>query len=220
MSEPRILAVEPPAPEGPSTRRSPRRIVIVSALVLAVGVIAVTTLLPRWLTTPDDDGQAVDAPVAAIDGRRIQATLFYLAESGTALVETSRSVLYGETESLQVRRIVEAQIAAPPDGLVNPVPDGTRLRAAFVTDAREAYVDLSGAIVSGHTGGSLDEALTVYAIVNAITVNLPEVTAVQILIDGQEVDSLAGHIDLRAPLAKSLDWVEGHERTATSDDTN
>jgi hypothetical protein len=31
---------------------------------------------------------------------------------------------------------------------------------------------------------------------------------VQILIDGQEVDTLAGHVDLRRPLGKSLEWVE------------
>jgi hypothetical protein len=39
-------------------------------------------------------------------------------------------------------------------------------------------------------------------------VNLPDITGVQILIEGKEVDSLAGHLDLRAPLAKALDWVE------------
>ena len=46
-----------------------------------------------------------------------------------------------------------------------------------------------------------------YAIVNAVTVNLPDVTAVQILIEGKEVDTLAGHLDLRAPLAKGPEWI-------------
>ena len=58
-----------------------------------------------------------------------------------------------------------------------------------------------------HTGGSLDEALAVFALVNALTVNLPDITAVQILIDGKEVDTLAGHIDLRHPLRRALEWV-------------
>ena len=31
--------------------------------------------------------------------------------------------------------------------------------------------------------------------------------AVQILVDGKEVDTLAGHVDLRHPLTKSLEWV-------------
>lgn len=221
MTDPRLLAVDPPEPAGPPTRRSPRRIVIAGVLILAAGVVAVTTFLPRWLTTPDESAPSAAAPAAAtVEGRRIQAALFYLSESGTSLAETRRSVLYGDTQALQVRHLVEAQIARAPEGLINPVPDGTVLRAAFVTEAHEAYVDLGGAIAQGHSGGSLSEALTVYAIVNTITSNLPDITAVQILINGQEVDSLAGHIDLRAPLAQSLDWVDGHERTARSDDTH
>ena len=78
----------------------------------------------------------------------------------------------------------------------------------FLGARGEAYVDLGGTIVSGHSGGSLDEALAVYAIVNAVTVNLPEIRAVQILIDGRQVDTLAGHIDLRYPLGKALEWVQ------------
>jgi len=72
---------------------------------------------------------------------------------------------------------------------------------------RDAFVDLSGEITAKHPGGSLDEIFTVYTIVNALTVNLPAITRVQILVDGKEVDTLAGHVDLRHPLAKSLDWV-------------
>ncbi len=75
-------------------------------------------------------------------------------------------------------------------------------------DARgAAYVDLSKELVTGHTGGSLDEALTVFSIVNAITVNLPDIPAVQILVDGHAVDTLVGHLDLRHPLTRSLQWV-------------
>jgi hypothetical protein len=31
---------------------------------------------------------------------------------------------------------------------------------------------------------------------------------VQILIDGKEADTLAGHVDLRHPLGRSLKWVK------------
>ena len=44
--------------------------------------------------------------------------------------------------------------------------------------------------------------MTVYTIVNALLTNLPDLQEVQILIDGQEVDTLAGHVDLRRPLAE------------------
>jgi hypothetical protein len=45
-----------------------------------------------------------------------------------------------------------------------------------------------------------------------LTVNLPAITGVQILIDGHEVDTLAGHVDLRHPLQKNLKWVKTDEK--------
>jgi hypothetical protein len=42
-----------------------------------------------------------------------------------------------------------------------------------------------------------------------LTTNLPAVTSVQVLVDGKEVETLAGHVDLRGPLSKNLDYVQG-----------
>jgi hypothetical protein len=43
--------------------------------------------------------------------------------------------------------------------------------------------------------------------VNALTSNLPAITSVQILIEGREVDTLAGHLDLRRPIEPDARWV-------------
>ena len=69
-------------------------------------------------------------------------------------------------------------------------------------------MDLSAQARTGHTGGALDELFTIYAIVDAVTVNLPVISRVQILVEGKEVDTLAGHVDLRHPLEKNLKWVK------------
>ena len=42
-------------------------------------------------------------------------------------------------------------------------------------------------VTARHPGGSTAELLTVYALVNSLTANLPTIRRVQILIDGQEV---------------------------------
>jgi hypothetical protein len=80
---------------------------------------------------------------------------------------------------------------------------GTTLRALYVTDKGDAFVDLSAEVVRAHPGGSLNELLTVYAIVNAVAANLPAVRRVQILVDGKEADTIAGHVDLRRPLTRN-----------------
>jgi hypothetical protein len=103
--------------------------------------------------------------------------------------------------------IVTAQLGVAPAPLVSAIPPATTLRALYLTERGDAFVDLSVEARTRHTGGALDELFTVYAIVNGLTTNLPAVKRVQILIEGHEVDTLAGHVDLRHPLQKNLKWV-------------
>jgi hypothetical protein len=180
---------------------------LAGAVALSLGVWLVVTRLPRLLTTPQEGAPAATAPATPGESRKIHATLFYVADTGNELIPISAEVPFGSTPSDQARRIVEAQVQAPAEGTVSAIPAGTKVRAVYLTPRGEAYLDLSGDVARGHTGGSLDEALAVFTLVNALTVNLPDITAVQILIDGKEVDTLAGHIDLRHPLRRALEWV-------------
>jgi spore germination protein GerM len=157
-------------------------------------------------TAPAATAGAQPGPTAPDAVRKITATLFYVADDGMALMPASREVPFGATVTEQARAILDAQLA-PAAPLVSAVPAGVTLRDVFVTERGDAFVDLSAEASSKHPGGSLAELLTVYTIVNALTVNLPAIARVQILVDGKEVDSLAGHVDLRHPLAKSLDWI-------------
>jgi spore germination protein GerM len=123
-------------------------------------------------------------------------------------------VPFGEPIAEQARHIVEAQLGAPAGRLASAIPDGTKLNALFVSDKGQAFVDLTRDVTAKHTGGALDELFTVYAIINALTVNLPAITQVQILIDGKEIDTLAGHVDLRHPLPKNLKWVRTEKESS------
>jgi hypothetical protein len=186
-----------------------RRVLALSALTIATALIAWLLFvgLPRWYGRPTR--VTTPAPVAAASsGRKIKARLFYLSEDGTRLTGVERDVAYGDGSAAQAEEIVKAQIAPVAAPLVSAVPPGTALRALYLTARGDAYVDLSRDVVTGHPGGSLDELLTVYSIVNALTMNLPAVTAVQVLVEGKEVDTLAGHVDLRRPLGKNVSWVE------------
>ncbi len=179
------------------------------ATIVAIGAWVLFFGLPRWYSEEQTAGPAQprEAPEQA-ESRKIRATLFYVSSDGTRLVAVEREVPYGANTTEQARRIIEEQVKPAPSPYVSAVPSGTRVRAVFVTGRGEAFVDLSREIGSGHVGGSLTELFTVYAIVNALTTNLPAIHGVQLLVEGQEVDTLAGHIDLRRPLRKNLRWVE------------
>jgi Sporulation and spore germination len=59
-----------------------------------------------------------------------------------------------------------------------------------------AVVNLTGAFAASHPSGIETESLTVLSICATLHANLPQVTEVRFLVDGQEHETLAGHADL------------------------
>jgi hypothetical protein len=188
--------------------RRPSPLAAVVALVAAGGGWLLLVALPRWYG-PRQTAVPAEAAPAPPPARRITARLFHVAENGLELAAVEREVPYAESTAEQARLLVEEQLKPPPAPYAPAVPPGTRLRALFVTANGEAFVDFSREIAAAHPGGSREELFTVYAIVNALTANLPAVASVQILVDGREVDTLAGHVDLRRPLPGNLRLAGG-----------
>jgi spore germination protein GerM len=177
----------------------------VSALAIAAAWLLFIAL-PRWYGPEQPANGPAPAPAAPAEARRIKATLYYISEDGLRLVGVERDVSYGESPAEQARRILEEQLKEAPAPLASAVPKGTALRALFLTGT-DVYVDFSPEIAAAQRGGSREELFTVYAIVNALATNLPAIARVQILVAGREVDTLAGHVDLRRPLQKNLKWT-------------
>jgi hypothetical protein len=184
-----------------------RTIALALVTLLLGGLFAVAfVMLPRWFQE-SNDAAAVTEPASTHATPKIKARLFYVSEDGLRLIALEREIPFGEGTLAQARRIVEAQLERPAAPLVTAIPEGTKLRALYLGSAGEAFVDLSRDASSAHPGGALDEILTVYSIVNALTTNLSAVRTVQILVDGHEVDTLAGHVDLRRPLPLGVSWI-------------
>jgi spore germination protein GerM len=194
-----------------------RRAALVAAGVAAAALVAwlVFIALPRWTSPrPAEPPPAVSTRAAPAAAPKIRARLYYLAEDGLHLQAADREVYFGEGTAEQARHLVEALLDPAPAPLSTLIPSGTTLRTLFLSGQGVAFVDLSGDASRKHGGGALDEILTVYSVVNTLTDNLPAITAVQILVDGREVDTLAGHVDLRRPLVRSTRWTERPAATA------
>ena len=181
---------------------------------IAIGVLLLVLLAwavnagLEWLVAPQPATGSADAgPSVPAGVPRITATLYYASTDGQALVPVRREVPLAEGAVPQGREILAMQFQAAPAPYVSVIPEGTTLRAFYVTERGDAFVDISPDVSSRHPGGSFTELLTVYAIVNAVTANLPTIQRVQILIDGKEADTLAGHLDLRRPLQRDVTLV-------------
>ena len=77
-------------------------------------------------------------------------------------------------------------------------------------DAQLAVVNLTASFISTHPSGIEAETLTIQSICATLHANLPRVTQVRFLVDGQVHPTLAGHADLtRTYLAANAVPTEG-----------
>jgi Sporulation and spore germination len=74
-----------------------------------------------------------------------------------------------------------------------PVPNAKKTADP---SAELAVVNLTSNFVASHPSGLETETLTVLSICGTLRANLPEITEVRFLVDGQERPNLAGHADL------------------------
>lgn len=190
-----------------------RAIVAVGGGVVVVGLFAwaLTASLERVMRprveTAAGPEQQPERPAAPV--RHITATLFLGSSDGQHLAAVQREVAFGEGPIEQGRQIVLAQLAAAATApQLQAIPPGATLRSFYISERGDAFVDLGPEIVASHPGGSTAEQLTIYAIVNAVAANLPSVARVQILVNGKEADTLAGHVDIRRPLRRNDAIVE------------
>jgi len=189
---------------------------------LQVGAVVVIFAVAAWganrlleqMVVPQTVQQAAPTPTApAASVPHIIATLYYGTSDGQALAAVKREVPLGDGPRAQGRQILESELEPAPEPFHSLIPPGTMLRAFYITDRGDAFVDLSPEVSTMHPGGSTNELLTVYAIVNTVTANLSSVERVQILIGGKQADTLAGHVDLRRPFERDTALVRETKAT-------
>lgn len=135
---------------------------------------------------------------------KVMLHLYFADQEGVFLTAEDMVVAQPDGAKALGTVIVEALIEGPRNALVRTIPQGTSLRTFHLVENGAAYVDLSKEAKENHPGGARSELMTIYSLVNSIVLNVPEVDAVKILIDGQEETTLAGHIDLRYPFKANM----------------
>lgn len=91
---------------------------------------------------------------------------------------------------------VEAKSGTAPDGAILPAPRISAAASKAATGPQLAVVNLTASFAASHPSGIETESLTVLSICGTIHANLPRVTEVRFLVDGQMRPTLAGHADL------------------------
>ena len=136
--------------------------------------------------------------------------IYYPSSTEDGLVGELHEIFNTATPGDRAKQIIADLISGPdsPDSL-RALPPATRLRQVYVLDDGVAWLDFSSDLTEGMGGGSKEEILAVYAVVNSVAINIPEVLRVGILVNGRSLATLNGHMDLRRPLAPNFSLIRG-----------
>lgn len=172
-----------------------RWIVGVGAALLGAAV----TLLAVYsgLFGSSGDGPTILQPLAS---GAPEVTLYFADPRWTRLVPEQRALRLPGDGAARIRGLVEALAEGPKQAGAPVLPKTAKLRGTYLGRNGLAVVDFEPEIAEVASGGASGELLTVYALVHTITKNLPEVQTVQLLVAGQERESLAGHVKISEPL--------------------
>jgi len=177
---------------------------IVVAAVLGVGVYYLLTLR-RHLSPANANTQSADqaartrlseAALQQAGGQNQTLILYFPSYADGKLIAESRSLKLASEDVKRIKQVLLALIEGSHEGHGSTLPPSTTLRAVFLSPDGTAVIDLSQEALSDFTPGIESEDLAVYSIVDSLAANIPAVKRVKFLVQGQEVQTLDGHIDL------------------------
>lgn len=153
------------------------------------------------------DDIIIDIGEYASQSESVEILLYFANEDATALSTEKRKINVNANDNLS-RYIVEELIVGPEGpNLFQTVPKETKINDIQINEGI-CYLDLSEEFRSKHWGGSTGELLTIYSIVNSLT-ELPDISKVQFLIEGEKQDTFKGHLDFSGIFERNLDIVDG-----------
>ena len=176
-------------------------------LLMLIGLIAIAaggwlllheqglpSLLPESTVT-------TDRPTAPLSGDRA-VVLIFPEWDAMGYVAEQRQIPSRLRADEDLLTLMESLCAGPAiSGAVSAIPEGTRALAAFYDLQNKSVVlDFSVELVTRHPGGSAAESATMTSILRTVALNFPEATSCLILVEGAQVETLKGHLNLDQPL--------------------
>lgn len=161
------------------------------------------------------DTVALDAPTANAQSETV--TLKIPNDTDGTLQSVQQTMALPSEATARARALIDHLVAAcAQPGSMHPLTAGIAVNEVFLVplpitgytngtankvprssaSGELAVIDLRSGFVNNHPSGVAVEALTLRAILQTLHANLPEITAVRFLVDGQPRETLAGHIDL------------------------
>ena len=128
---------------------------------------------------------------------RVKAKLFWAsgADDGTVSAVTVELPLSSDPV-LRSKQVLNTLLAGPVDVELRTLPPDAALLSFYLLSDGTAIADFSEALATSIPSGIESEQMAAESITKTLAANVPQVRRLKILIHGQEVETLAGHLDL------------------------
>lgn len=171
-------------------------------ILLVFGVLAARKFMFAERSPAPVESQV--QPAAPVQMREI--LLYFAAADGPYLLSESREIEDCHAEKDCLERTIGELIAGPEGALLPVLPPQSRLRQLTV-EGDLVIIDFSRDFIAAHPGGSMTELLTVYGLIDSLAVNFPYVRQLRILVEGEPVETIKGHVDLRSPVSADFSYT-------------
>jgi hypothetical protein len=150
----------------------------------------------------------IDSVKSIFQMQDISANLYFADPYSEFLVREQRKLPKKFNQNENILNVVKALINGPQGNLIRTIPKSTIIKNVRIDRNGIAWLDFSSHLSRDHPGGSSAEIITVYSIVNTVILNFKDVKKVKFLIDGAEIETLAGHIDCRKTIVANSDYIK------------
>jgi spore germination protein GerM len=134
-------------------------------------------------------------PISTPTDVTVAAKIFWA--SGTDNVAPAEVELPLSADPVQrARQVLQALVSQAANAAQRTIPAGTTLLGFYILSDGTAVADFSEALSAEMPSGILSERMAVDSIRQTLASNVPSLVRLKILIHGQEVETLAGHLDL------------------------
>jgi germination protein M len=174
--------------------------VVIALLVIIVGAVVLWSEKPTTLTRPAPLRTASQSTRPTQRGPKKTVVLFFASQDQKILQEEIREILGTATTTEDAKRTLAELVKGPESDLAPTLPRAAQVRSLFIDASGTAYADFDRELKEGHRGGAQEELCSVFSIVDTLTSNFAQIKRVQILVEGVEIPTLAGHVDTRMPL--------------------
>jgi len=128
---------------------------------------------------------------------RVKTKLFWASDSDeSTLAPVVVELPLSNDPVLRSKQVLNTLLAGPVDTDLRTLPPDAVLLAFYILPDGTAIADFSEAMATSIPSGIVSEQLAVDSMARTLEANVPQIQRLKILIHGQEVETLAGHVDL------------------------